>query len=53
MNIVSVLVVFHCFRFLCLCAVLPVHQELIRSSRKEGQSAAMTAYPVRQARSVI
>lgn len=53
MNIVFIFVVFRCFRFLCLCAVLPVPQELIKFSRKEGQSAAMTAYPVQQARSVI
>lgn len=42
-----------CRRCLCRCAVAAVSQELVRSSRKESQSAAMVAYPVQQARSVI
>ncbi|XP_044059208.1 extracellular calcium-sensing receptor-like isoform X2 [Siniperca chuatsi] len=37
----------------CQSAVRAVSQELIRSSRKESQSAVIIAYPVQQARSVI
>lgn len=42
-----------CWRCLCRCAVAVVPQELIRSSRKESQSAAMAAHPVLLAKSVI